>query len=47
MTIFNRAGTRTIRDEVTSKGEIIFYSRRRVGGGIQNFEAMKLLKIEA
>jgi HK97 family phage major capsid protein len=29
----------------TSKGNVLFYTTKRVGGGMVNFEAMKLLKI--
>lgn len=43
-TIVNRAGTTLIRDNLTSKGTTKFNFRRRVGGGITNFEAIKLMK---
>jgi HK97 family phage major capsid protein len=41
------AGIRVLRDPYTSKGNVIFYTTKRVGGGIVNFEAIKLLKIAA
>lgn len=42
--VVNRAGTVVIRDNVTAKGKTKFNFRRRFGGGVQNFEAIKLLK---
>jgi HK97 family phage major capsid protein len=43
-TIVNRAGTSLIRDNITDKGKTKFNFRRRFGGGISNFEAIKLMK---
>jgi len=43
-TIVNRQGTTIIRDPFTSKGNVKFNFRRRFGGGINNFEAIKLMK---
>lgn len=43
-TIVNRSGTSLIRDNVTVKGQTLFNFRRRFGGGITNFEAIKLMK---
>lgn len=43
--IVNRAGTTLIRDNITSKGQTKFNFRRRFGGGIVNYEAIKLFKI--
>jgi HK97 family phage major capsid protein len=43
-TIVNRAGTTLIRDNITAKGTTKFNFRRRFGGGIHNFEAIKLMK---
>ena len=43
--VVNRSGTVLIRDNVTAKGKTKFNFRRRFGGGVQNFEAIKLLKI--
>jgi len=41
--IVNRAGTTLIRDNITLKGQTKFNFRRRFGGGIVNFEAVKLM----
>lgn len=43
-TIVNRAGTTLIRDNLTSKGQTKFNFRRRVGGGISQYEAIKWLR---
>jgi HK97 family phage major capsid protein len=43
-TIVKRAGTALIRDNITSKGVTKFNFRRRFGGGITHFEAIKLMK---
>jgi HK97 family phage major capsid protein len=43
-TIVNRAGTTLIRDNITAKGTTKFNFRRRFGGGITHFEAVKLMK---
>lgn len=42
--VVNRSGTVLIRDNITAKGKTKFNFRRRFGGGVQNFEAIKLLK---
>lgn len=42
--IFDRIGIRVLRDPFTNKPYVNFYTTKRVGGGIQNFEAIKLLK---
>jgi len=42
--VVNRSGTVVIRDNITSKGKTKFNFRRRFGGGVQNFEAIKLMK---
>ncbi|MBK8916481.1 MAG: phage major capsid protein [Phycisphaerales bacterium] len=42
--IVNRTGTTLIRDNITAKGTTKFNFRRRFGGGIYNFEAIKLMK---
>ncbi len=43
--IVDRAGIRVLRDPFTNKPYVHFYTTKRVGGGIQNFEAIKALKI--
>jgi HK97 family phage major capsid protein len=42
--IVRRAGTSLIRDNITAKGQTKFNFRRRFGGGITHFEAIKLMK---
>lgn len=46
-TIVDRRGIAVIRDNVTKKGTTKFHFSKRVGGGITNFEAIKLLKFAA
>ncbi len=45
--IIDRIGIRVLRDPLTQKPYIKFYTTKRVGGGVQNFEAIKLLKCAA
>lgn len=45
--IVDRIGVRVLRDPYTSKPYVLFYTTKRVGGGIQDFAAIKLLKIAA
>jgi HK97 family phage major capsid protein len=42
--IVDRAGVRVLRDPFTAKPYILFYTTKRVGGGVQDFDAIKLLK---
>lgn len=42
--IVDRIGVRVLRDPYTNKPYVHFYTTKRVGGGVQNFEAIKLLK---
>lgn len=42
--VIDRVGIRVLRDPFTSKPNVLFYTTKRVGGGIQNFEAVKVLK---
>lgn len=46
-TIVDRRGTALIRDPYTAKGTVKFNFTRRVGGGITQFEAIKVLKFAA
>lgn len=46
-TIVDRRGVAVIRDNVTKKGTTKFHFSKRVGGGIHNFEALKLMKFAA
>jgi hypothetical protein len=43
--IVDRIGLRVLRDNLTNKPYVGFYTTKRVGGAIQMFEAIKLLKI--
>ena len=43
--IVDRIGVRTLRDPFTAKPYIAFYTTKRVGGGVLDYEAYKVLKI--
>ena len=45
--IIDRAGVRILRDPYSAKPYVLFYTTKRVGGGIQDFEAIKLLTFSA
>ncbi len=45
--IVDRAGIRILRDPYSAKPFVLFYVTKRVGGGVRNFEAIKLLRIAA
>lgn len=45
--IVDRMGIRVLRDPYTDKPYISFYTTKRVGGAVINFEAYKLLKLSA
>ncbi|MTI17062.1 phage major capsid protein [Rhodobacteraceae bacterium RKSG542] len=42
--IVDRLGVRVLRDPYSSKPNVLFYTTKRVGGGVQDFDAIKLLK---
>lgn len=42
--VVDRVGVRILRDPYSSKPYVLFYTTKRVGGGIQDFDAIKLLK---
>jgi HK97 family phage major capsid protein len=42
--IVDRMGVRILRDPYSAKPYVLFYTTKRVGGGIADFEAIKLLK---
>ncbi|HWE18270.1 MAG TPA: phage major capsid protein [Hyphomicrobiaceae bacterium] len=42
--IVDRAGIRVLRDPYSSKPYVLFYTTKRVGGGVQDFDAIKLLR---
>lgn len=45
--IVDRAGIRVLRDPFTNKPYVHFYTTKRVGGGVSNYQAIKLLKCSA
>jgi HK97 family phage major capsid protein len=45
--IVDRQGVRVLRDPFTAKPYVLFYTTKRVGGGVQDFDAIKLLKFAA
>lgn len=45
--IVDRVGIRVLRDPYSSKPYVLFYTTKRVGGGVQDFDAFKLLKFAA
>jgi len=45
--IVDRIGIRTLRDPFSAKPWVQFYTTKRVGGGLTNGEAVKLLKVSA
>jgi len=44
--IVDRQGMRTIRDNLTDKPNVQFYTTKRVGGGVVNYEAIKAITFE-
>jgi HK97 family phage major capsid protein len=42
--IVDRVGIRTLRDPYTAKPYVGFYTTKRVGGDVVNFEALKLIR---
>lgn len=45
--IVDRLGTRILRDPFTAKPFVLFYTTKRTGGQVNNFEAIKLQKTSA
>ncbi len=45
--VVDRAGVRILRDPYSAKPYVLFYTTKRVGGGVQNFEAIKVVKFSA
>jgi HK97 family phage major capsid protein len=45
--VVDRVGLRVLRDPYSAKPYVLFYTTKRVGGGIQDFAAIKLLKFSA
>ena len=42
--VVDRTGVRVLRDPYSAKPYVLFYTTKCVGGGVQNFEAIKLIK---
>jgi HK97 family phage major capsid protein len=42
--VVDRLGVRVLRDPFSAKPYVLFYTTKRVGGGVQDFDAIKLLK---
>ncbi len=42
--IVDRVGVRLLRDPYSAKPYVLFYTTKRVGGGVQDFDAIKFLK---
>ncbi len=45
--VVDRVGIRVLRDPYSAKPYVLFYTTKRVGGGVQDFDAIKLLKFSA
>jgi HK97 family phage major capsid protein len=45
--VVDRAGLRILRDPYSAKPYVLFYTTKRVGGGVQDFSAIKLMKFAA
>ncbi len=42
--IVDRAGIRVLRDPYSAKPYVLFYTTKRVGGDVQDFDAIKLVR---
>ncbi|MCO5083434.1 MAG: phage major capsid protein [Rhizobiaceae bacterium] len=42
--VVDRTGVRVLRDPYSAKPYVLFYTTKRVGGGVQDFDAIKLVK---
>jgi HK97 family phage major capsid protein len=45
--VVDRIGVSVLRDPYSAKPYVLFYTTKRVGGGVQDFDAIKLLKFSA
>ena len=45
--VVDRQGVHVLRDPFSAKPYVLFYTTKRVGGGVQDFDAIKLLKFAA
>jgi len=44
-TIYDKAGIEVLRDPYSAKGFVTFYTTKRVGGAVTNYQAIKLMKL--
>ncbi len=42
--VVDRTGVRVLRDPYSAKPYVLFYTTKRVGGGVQDFDAIKVMK---
>jgi HK97 family phage major capsid protein len=45
--VVDRQGVRVLRDPYSAKPYVLFYTTKRVGGGVQDFDAIKVMKFAA
>ena len=45
--VVDRVGVRVLRDPYSAKPYVLFYTTKRVGGGVQDFDAIKLIDFSA
>ena len=45
--VVDRQGVSVLRDPYSAKPYVLFYTTKRVGGGVQDFDAVKLMKFAA
>jgi HK97 family phage major capsid protein len=45
--VVDRVGVRVLRDPYSAKPYVLFYTTKRVGGGVQDFDAIKLMTVAA
>ena len=45
-TVVDRKGITTLRDPFSSKPNVLFYSVKRTGGDVTNFEAIKMIEVQ-
>ena len=45
--VVDRIGVRVLRDPYSAKPYVLFYTTKRVGGGVQDFDAIKLVEFSA
>ena len=45
--VVDRTGVRVLRDPYSAKPYVMFYTTKRVGGGVQDFNAIKLIRYSA